>query len=141
MLITFGVATILLTLISFHFLFSADASNHSTIENASRDSIQNAINMGAVRVTEEITIDEEIAKEAFIRQYVESSNFNDGTRVLNVADVQSQPASLAVESYNVIDDWPIFKWLNINKEAKTREMDFLIYEAKNTQDTRGGDVK
>lgn len=131
-----ATATILLILISFQYLFSADASNHSTIETSSRDAIQQSVNLGAVRVTEEITINEDIAKEAFIRQYAAANNFNDGTRVLSIVDVQSKPSVLAVESYNVLDDWPIFKWLNIKKEAKTREMDVLIYEAKNIQDTR-----
>jgi len=123
-------------LTSYHYLFSADANNHSTIETASRDAIQQGVNLGAVRVTEEITIDEDTVKEAFIRQYVASSNFNDGTRVLNIVDVQSKPAALAVESYNVIDDWAIYKWLNIEKKAKTREMNVLIYEAKRLQDPR-----
>lgn len=142
-LVTIGTIVLMLIVISFSYLFSADADNHSAVEITIRDAIQQSINMGAVRVTEEITIDEEIAKEAVIRQYVATSNFNDGTLVLSVPQVNSKPASLAIESYKLIDNWYIADWLGLKeKEAKTREVNAVIYEAKETVDIqRGGNVK
>lgn len=142
-LVTIGTIVLMLIVISFSYLFSADADNHSAVEITSRDAIQSAVNLGAVRVTEEITINEEIAKEAVIRQYVASSNFNDGTVVLGVPTVNSKPASLALESYKLVDSWYIASWLGLeDKEAVTREVDAIIYEAKKTVDNqRGRNVK
>jgi Family of unknown function (DUF5411) len=127
-----GLFLFIIVVFSFNYIWAADANNDTVVQNAARNAMTQAINKGSVRVTEEITINEKMAEEAFLRQYAETANFNDGTRVLNVVDISSKPAMLAVESYNVIEGLPIFKWLNQEKTAKTREVDVLIYEAKKT---------
>lgn len=127
-----GLFLFLILAISLTFIWSADANNDVVVQNAARNAMTQAINKGTVRVDEEITINEEIAKEAFVRQYAEASNFQAGTRVLNIVDISSKPAMIAVEGYNVIEGLPIFKRFNKEKTANTREVDVVIFEAKET---------
>lgn len=136
-----GVITFLLIVVSSRYLFSSAQDNHSTLEITSRDAIQKSVNMGAVRVNEEVTINPEMAKEVFVRQFVESSNFDDGDRVLNIVGLNSNPAMLAVESYQILDYNPATRFMGSEKPSTVRDVDVIIYEAKSTTDNRGGDLK
>lgn len=92
-----------------------------------------AVNKGAARVNEEITINEKVATEALVRQYAQSSDFNDGDKILNIVNISSKPAMIAVEGYEILEDVSIMKWLgNKDSKVKPKEVDVVIFEAKDT---------
>lgn len=122
----------LLIMITFSYTWSGDADNDTTTQNAARNAMTQAINKGSVRVTEEVTINPRIAEEAFLRQYAETSNFDEGEKVLNIKSISSKPAMISVETYSVMDDLPGFKLLGNANEVKARQVDVVIYEAKKT---------
>lgn len=127
-----GGSAFLLVSLGFIFVWSGDANNDTTSQNAARNAMTQAINKGAVRVTEEITINTDIAEEAFLRQYAETSNFEDGEKILNIKGISSKPAMMAIETYNVTDHIPGFSLFGNNQDVKSRQMDIVIYEAKKT---------
>lgn len=129
--ITFGLSFTL----SFQQLNVVDSDNESSVENSTRNAMTQAINLGASRVNEEITINEEIAVEAVVRQYADSQSFAQGDRYLNIYKVSSNPPMLAVESYSTIDA-PFknlineFNGENKSTENVTRSREVQIIEAK-----------
>jgi len=122
---------------SFEYLKVADSDNQTAVTNSSRNAMTEAINLGNARVNEEITINEDVAVEATLRMYAASSDFNGGARYVNVYNVVSDPAMIAVESYLEIGT-PIRGMLNyFNKDIDiefdtTRSREITIYEAKET---------
>lgn len=120
---------------SFQQLTIADSDNETSIENASRNAMTIAINQGNVRVNEEITINEEIAVEAVLRQYADAADFYDGDRYLNIYKVDSDPAMIAVEALNQVNT-PFYRFYNslrsenVSTEVDTRSREIMIFEAK-----------
>ncbi|MBG9689702.1 hypothetical protein ABD91_01890 [Lysinibacillus sphaericus] len=120
---------------SSQYLRVADSDNQTSVTNATRNAMTEAVNLGNQRVNEEVTINEDMAIEATLRMYAASSDFDDGGRYLNVYDVKSDPAFLAVESYTEIGT-PIRGMLNkFSPDVKvvkdfTRSREIVIYEAK-----------
>lgn len=95
---------------SASYMFAADTNEDRSLEQAAASAMSKGINMGQVRVDEEITVNEDVVKEALVRQYVEQSNLSDGEKQLHIYALASQPSMLAVESYNTFD-LPIRKYL------------------------------
>lgn len=122
---------------SHQYTVVADSDNQTAITNAARNSMTESLNLGYARAFEEITIDEELAVESLIRMYSASSDFDDGARYVNIYEVKSDPAFIAVESYVSIDT-PIKSMLQKlstqeidQSETITRSREVVIYEAKN----------
>ncbi|MEC2665355.1 hypothetical protein P9W94_31100, partial [Bacillus cereus] len=65
---------------SSSYLFAADTNEDRTLEQAAASAMSQGINMGQVRVDEEVTVNEDVVKEALVRQYVEQSNLSDGEK-------------------------------------------------------------
>lgn len=122
---------------SFQYVATADSDDKTAMTNASRNSMTESVNLGGARVNEKITINEEIAIESMLRMYAASSDFDDGARYINVYEVKSEPAFIAVDSYVSIDT-PIKSMLKrFSKDIDTsntvtRSREIVIYEAKNT---------
>ncbi len=120
---------------SFQYLIVADSDNETSAENATRNAMTQSINWGNARVNEEITINQDIAVEAVLRQYADSSDFFDGDRFVNIYRTSSNPPMIAVESYSTIGT-PFQNMANsFNKENNssktvTRSREIVIYEAK-----------
>lgn len=121
---------------SYEYIGFADNDNETSSDNTTRNSMTKAINMGDARVNEEITINEDIAVEAVVREYAQTSDFNDGTRYLNIFKTSSKPAMLAVEAYNKVET-PFNSMANRfseeenSNETITRSREIVIFEAKN----------
>jgi hypothetical protein len=138
-----GAFILLLFLLFLVFTFSfqygsvAYSDNKTGVINASRNAMTDAVNLGNARVNESITINEEIAVESVLRQYSDTTDFFDGGRYLNIYQVSSDPAMIAVESYVSVDT-PMKSMLknftgkqeDSNLIGRSREI--IIYEAKNT---------
>lgn len=97
-----------------------------------------AINWGNARVNEEITINEEVAEEAVLRQFADASDFYDGDRYLNIYHSSSKPPILAVESYSTIgtpfqDMANRFSEENDLTDTIIRNREIVIFEAKETR--------
>lgn len=122
---------------SFQKISVADSDNETGIENAARNAMTEAVNLGNARVNEELTINEEIATESFLRQYADTTDFKGGERHLNVFQVTSDPAMIAVDSYITVQT-PIQEMLNRytnkNRDDTTvgRSREIVIWEAKST---------
>lgn len=120
---------------SFEYITVADNDNEVSIENSARNAMTQAINLGNARVMEELTINEDIAVEAVLRHYADSSDFYDSDRYVNVYEVNSNPPLLAVESFASVHT-PIQEMLNnfsgenTDSETVTRSREVIIYEAK-----------
>lgn len=118
---------------SFQQVSIADSDNETSVENASRNAMTIAVNLGNARVNEEITINEEIAVEAVVRQYADSADFFDGDRYLNIYQVSSDPAMLAVESFTQLES-PFLgftRGFSNSNDVTTRSREIVIFEAKN----------
>lgn len=121
--------------VSYQYIGMADSDNETSSTNTARNSMNVAINWGNARVNEEVTINEEIAREAVVRQYADTASFHDGNKYLNVFKVSSKPAMIAVDSYGSIGT-PYMGMVNqfkgteyeVNKIIRSREI--VIYEAK-----------
>lgn len=123
---------LMLFVVSSNYLFVADTNEDRSLERATSTAMSQGINMGQLRVDEEVTVNEEIVKESLVRQYVEQSNYHDGEKQLHIYAIASQPAMLAVESYNTFE-LPIKKYLKEeNTEASVRQFENIIFEAKQT---------
>lgn len=122
---------------SFEYSAVADSDNQTSVVNSSRNAMTEAVNLGAARVNEELTINEDIAVESVLREYSDASDFHDGARYLNVYQVSSDPAMIAVESYLAIGT-PLKPMLNkFTKKTDVsetigRSREIIIYEAKET---------
>jgi hypothetical protein len=127
-LVLFGFT---LFIASSSYLFAADTNEDRTLEQAAASAMSKGINMGQVRVDEEVTVNEDVVKEALVRQYVEQSNLSDGEKQLHIYALASQPSMLAVESYNTLFNLPIRKYLKEEDEkASVRQFANIIFEAK-----------
>ncbi|MEH6944653.1 DUF5411 family protein [Bacillus sp. JJ722] len=121
--------------VSYQYIAMADSDNETSSTNTARNSMNVAINWGNARVNEEVTINEEIAREAVVRQYADTASFHDGNKYLNIYEVSSKPAMLAVDSYGSVDT-PFmnmtnnFKGENNDTNTITRSREIVIYEAK-----------
>lgn len=136
-----GLFLIVIFFMSFVFAYSfedvkiADSDNEFGVENTARNSINIAVNLGNVRANEEITINEEIAVEATLRQYADTSDYFRGDRYLNVYQVSSDPAMLAVESYAELESPILGMTKRYTKSTTpttvtTRSREIVIFEAK-----------
>jgi hypothetical protein len=127
-LVLFGFT---LFIASSSYLFAADTNEDRTLEQAAASAMSKGINIwGQVRVDEEVTVNEDVVKEALVRQYVEQSNLSDGEKQLHIYALASQPSMLAVESYNTFD-LPIRKYLKEEDEkASVRQFANIIFEKK-----------
>ncbi|MCM3405513.1 DUF5411 family protein [Cytobacillus oceanisediminis] len=116
---------------SFQEVSIADSDNETSVENASRNAMTVAVNLGNARVNEEVTINEDIAVESVVRQYADSADFYNGDRYLNVYQVSSNPPMLAVESYTQLES-PFLGITNPSgqNDVETRSREIIIYEAK-----------
>lgn len=125
---------------SFEFIKVGDNENEVTIQNTARNAMTQSINWGSARVNEEITINEEIAKEAVLREYANSISFNSGDHYINIYQLSNKPPLLAVESYSEIAT-PFNQFVknfsdnknNDSSETVTRSREVIIYEAKKTE--------
>ncbi|MGG1021173.1 DUF5411 family protein [Bacillus paralicheniformis] len=120
---------------SFEYVKIGDNDNETSIQNSARNAMTQSINWGNARVNEEITINEEVATEAVLREYANSSSFNDGNRYVNIFKVSGKPPMLAVESYSNIktpfnDMANVYNKQNNSNETITRSREVVIYEAK-----------
>lgn len=116
----------------------ADSDNQTAMNNAASQAMTEAMNLGDIRVNQKVTIDEEIAKDALIRMYAASSDYSDGARYLNVYQVNSDPAYIAVDSYLEINT-PFKPFINRFSTEKrsiepqiTRSRETVIFEAIQT---------
>lgn len=122
---------------SFQKIAVADSDNETGLENAARNAMTEAVNLGNARVNEEVTINEEIATESLLRQYADTTDFDGADRYLNVYQVNSDPAMIAVDSYLTVQT-PIQSMLNRftdkNRDDTTigRSREVIIWEAKST---------
>ncbi|ENL4423511.1 hypothetical protein FOL75_15435 [Bacillus thuringiensis] len=127
MLVLIGI---MLFTASTGFMFAADTNEDNSLHQATATAMSKAINMGQLRVDEEITINEKVVKETLIREYVNQSNFHDGEKRLNIYAINSQPAMIGVESYNTFAI-PIKKYLKEPDDQTTvRQFENMIFEAK-----------
>ncbi|MEI5919539.1 DUF5411 family protein [Bacillus cereus] len=125
-----GMLAFTLFITTSSYMHAADTNEDRSLQQAAASAMSQGINMGQVRVDEEITVNEDIVKEALVRQYVEQSNLNDGERHLYVYALASQPAMLAVESYNTFST-PLPRYLELKDDkVSVRQMENIIYEAK-----------
>lgn len=127
----------LVFVISFQYVSVADSDNETAVVNSARNAMTEAINLGNARVNEEITINEEIAIEAVLRQYASTTDFFDAARYLNVYEVSSDPAMFAVESYVSIGTpiKPVLNHFTGNTDKSNivgRSREIVIFEAKQT---------
>lgn len=132
---TIGMIILLVFTYSFQKTSVADVDNETAVQNAARNAMTEAVNLGNQRVNEEVTINEEVAVEATIRMYAASSTFGDVARYINIFDVNSAPAYIAVDSYAELQT-PIRGMLKkyndkvVERNDFTRSRDVVIYEAK-----------
>lgn len=132
-LLIMAMFAFLLFVVSSNYMFVADTEEDNSLEQATVSAMSQGINMGKVRVNEEVTINENIVKEALVRQYVEQTNFHDGVKQLHIYAIASQPAMIATESYNTFTT-PLPEYLDREeKETSVRQFTNVIYEAKQTQ--------
>ncbi|MEQ2529127.1 DUF5411 family protein [Bacillaceae bacterium CLA-AA-H227] len=120
---------------SFEYISIADSDNETSVENATRNAMTQAINLGNARVNEEISINEDIAVEAIVRQYAESSDFFEGERYVNIYRISERAPMIAVDSYTVINTPFNDMASRITKkpasnESITRSREIVIYESK-----------
>lgn len=100
--------------------------NQASLDNATRNAINESINMGNLRVNEVVTIDPEIAKEALVRRYAQSINYRDGDRFLNVYHVTEQPI-IATDSYTSLEGSTNF---SKKEETISRSRNVYIIESR-----------
>lgn len=130
----FFIAAVVFT-VSFEYTAVDDSDNETSVQNATRNAMTEAVNWGEARVNENITINQDIAVEAVVRQYAQTSDFFDGDRYLNVYRTITNPPMLAVESYTNVKT-PFnriankFNKQNNSDENITRSRDIEIVEAK-----------
>ncbi|MGC7930643.1 hypothetical protein ACP3VS_18690 [Lysinibacillus sp. VIII_CA] len=134
------IASIIYVVFTFsvQYLAVADSDNQTAVTNSARNAMTEAINLGNQRVNEKVTINEDVAIEATLRMYAATSDFEDGARYLNIHEVNSDPAYIAVDSY--LEIWTPFKrtvnkYLENPKSAQpniARSREIVIYEAKPT---------
>lgn len=121
--------------LSFEYITVGESDNKTSTVNSTRNAMTGAINLGNGRVNEELTISEEIAIEATLRQYADTSDFFDGDRFLNIIETTSDPAMISVDSYLSIDT-PMQSMLNFysgdtkSDETIGRSREIVIFEAK-----------
>ena len=122
---------------SFAYVSMAAEDNDNTLKVSTSSAMTKAINKGAVRVDEEITINPKVAEEALLREFADNSSFMDGSKKINIYKISSKPAMISVESYNTVEI-PISKMLKqFNKKeeeqkGKVRDRETVIFEAKKT---------
>lgn len=61
-----------------------DNDNEMALENATRNAVNQSVNLGVLRTQEKVTIDPQMARDLLLRQYAESVGFYEGERTLNV---------------------------------------------------------
>lgn len=110
----------------------SDSDNTTTSTAANRNAITQSINWGNARVNEEITINEDVAKEAVLRQYARDSNFADGDRYINIHNISGTPPMIAVDAYTVVKT-PYSNLYSDVPDNITRSRDVVIYEAKDEE--------
>lgn len=101
--------------------------NQVSLDNATRNAINESINVGHLRVNEEVTIDPEIAKESLVRKYAQSINYKDGDRFLNIYYMSNQPI-LATDAYTSLEGHTNF---TNKQETISRSRNIYIIESRN----------
>lgn len=100
--------------------------NEVALDNATRNALSDSINVGHLRVNEEVTIDPQMAKESLIRNYAQSVNYQEGDRFLNIYYISEQPI-LAVDAYTSLEGTTNF---TSEQETISRSRNVYIIEAK-----------
>lgn len=125
-----GVTLFAIIMIIFYMAYNEASfvakDNQVSLDSATRNAINESINMGNLRVNEEVTIDPEIAKEALIRKYAQSINYRDGDRFLNVYHVSNQPI-LATDAYTSLEGSTNF---SSKEETISRSRNVYIIESR-----------
>jgi len=139
MFLAIGIYAMIGFVFSFQYRNVSDSDNETAVVNSARNGMTEAVNLGGQRVNEKVTINEAVAVEATLRMYAAASDFDDGARYLNVYDVKSDPAYIAVESYLEINT-PFRNMINQFRKEKlesqpeiARSREIVIYEAKEVQ--------
>lgn len=112
-----------------------EQNDDTALDNSARNALAASVNKGALRVTEEVTINEQVAEEALVRLYADNSNFNGGETSLNIYKISSKPAMIAVDSYNAVDNdlegfIERFTGEDVPNERISRNREIVIFEAK-----------
>jgi hypothetical protein len=124
--ITFFAVFIMTFYVAFNETAFVAKDNQVALDNATRNAIGDAVNVGHLRVNEEVTIDPEIAREALLRNYAKSINYRDGDRFLNIYYLTDQPI-LATDAYTSLEGTTNFT----SKETTiSRSRNVYIIESK-----------
>lgn len=125
-----GLTFLAMFFITFYMAFNEASfvakDNEVSLDNATRNAIHQSINMGHLRVNEEVTLDPDIAKEALIRDYANSINYRDGDRFLNVYYLTDQPI-IATDAYTSLEGHTNF---TSKEETISRSRNVYIIESK-----------
>lgn len=114
--------------VTFAQLLTSEVDNNVALEVAGRNTMYASINKGATRVEREISINPEVAKEAFVRFYAENTNFYDVEKTLYIHKINSKPPLIAVESYSQTEGF--FKRYTNLRKNQTEDATVLTQDLK-----------
>jgi len=123
----------LLAMLFITFVFAYDEAtivatdNKVSLDNATRNALNESVNIGHLRVNEEVTIDPQIARESFVRNYADSVGFKGGERYINLYYLNEKPI-IASDAYTTYEGHTNFT--NV-EDTITRSRNVYIIEAKN----------
>lgn len=129
-LVTFFAIFIITFYMAYNEATFVAQDNELALDNGTRNALSESVNIGNLRVNEEVTIDPQIAKEALIRNYAESVNYHDGDRFLNVYYLSEQPI-IAADAYTSLEGST-----NFTKEEETISRSRNVYIIESRKLTR-----
>ncbi|TCI25285.1 hypothetical protein EVJ32_10830 [Exiguobacterium sp. SH5S4] len=125
-LVTFFAMFVIVFYVAYNETAFVATDNQNALDNGTRNALNQSVNMGHLRVSEEVTIDPEIAKEALVRNYAQSVNYRDGDRFLNIYYLTDQPI-IATDAYTSLEGSTNF---TKKEETISRSRNVYIIEAK-----------
>ncbi|MEW4286176.1 DUF5411 family protein [Priestia koreensis] len=134
-ILAMGLFAILLFVVSLGQTSTADQDVDISLKQATKTAMDAGINKGTLRVTEEVTINPTVTKNALYKVYADQDNFKDGQKKVIIHSIQSRPAMISTEVYNKFDV-PIYKyatdWDKKKRDSSSmvREQETSLFEAK-----------
>ncbi|MDI3236424.1 hypothetical protein QK289_15520 [Exiguobacterium antarcticum] len=117
--------------VSYEKISLVDNDNEQSLEISTRNAVTNSVNLGVLRTSEKISLNQNAQEEILIRQYADSVGFYRGDRTLNIYkfDVGGGSPLMATEAFaNIQGESAITK--DINQETRSRTIQ--IIEARKT---------